>query len=54
MLRIYMPIAFATLFILWILFRLIVKRDLKKHLNIVYFGLFFGVVWGAIYFWTLC
>ena len=33
MLRIYLPIAFATLFILWVLFRLIVKRDLKKHLN---------------------
>ena len=54
MLRIYLPIAFATLFIFWILFRLIVKRDLKKHLNTVYLGLFFGVVWGAIYYWVLC
>ncbi len=50
MLRIYLPIAFAVLFILWILFRLIVKRDLKKHLNTVYLGLFFGVVWAVIYF----
>ena len=50
MLRIYLPIAFATLFILWILFRLIVKRDLKKHLNTLYLGLFFGVVWAVIYF----
>jgi hypothetical protein len=54
MARIYLPIALATLFILWILFRLIVKRDLKKHANTVYLGLFFGVVWGAIYFWALC
>ena len=53
MLRIYLPIAFAVLFILWILFRLIVKRDLKKHLNTVYLGLFFGVVWAVIYFFVL-
>ena len=53
MLRIYLPIAFATLFILWILFRLIVKRDLKKHANTVYLGLFFGVVWAVIYFFVL-
>jgi beta-lactamase class A/beta-lactamase class A VEB len=52
MLRIYLPIAFAALFILWILFRLIVKRDLKKHLNTVYIGLFFGVVWAVIYFFV--
>ena len=52
MLRIYLPIAFAVLFILWILFRLIVKRDLKKHLNTVYLGLFFGVVWAVIYFFV--
>ena len=53
MLRIYLPIAFAVLFILWILFRLIVKRDLKKHANTVYLGLFFGVVWAVIYFFVL-
>jgi beta-lactamase class A/beta-lactamase class A VEB len=52
MTRIYLPIAFAVLFILWILFRLIVKRDLKKHLNTVYLGLFFGVVWAVIYFFV--
>lgn len=53
MLRIYLPIAFAALFILWVLFQLIVKRDLKKHLNTVYLGLFFGVVWAVIYFFVL-
>jgi beta-lactamase class A/beta-lactamase class A VEB len=53
MLRIYLPIAFATLFILWILFQLIVKRDLKKHLNTVYLGLFFGVVWAVIHYFVL-
>ncbi|MDP4630703.1 MAG: class A beta-lactamase, subclass A2 [Flavobacteriales bacterium] len=53
MLRIYLPIAFAVLFILWVLFQLIVKRDLKKHLNTVYLGLFFGVVWAVIYFFVL-
>jgi beta-lactamase class A/beta-lactamase class A VEB len=52
MTRIYLPIAFASLFFIWILFRLIVKRDLKKHLNTVYLGLFFGVVWAVIYFFV--
>jgi beta-lactamase class A len=52
MLRIYLPVTFAVLFILWVLFRLIVKRDLKKHLNTVYLGLFFGVVWAVIYFFV--
>jgi beta-lactamase class A len=50
MLKIYLPFAFAALFILWVLFRLIIKRDLKKHMNTVYLGLFFGVVWAVIYF----
>jgi beta-lactamase class A/beta-lactamase class A VEB len=53
MLRIYLPIAFAILFVLWILFRMLVKRDLKKHVNTVYLGLFFGVVWVVIYFFLL-
>jgi beta-lactamase class A/beta-lactamase class A VEB len=53
MLRIYLPIAFAILFVLWILYRMLVKRDLKKHLNTVYLGLLFGVVWVVIYFFVL-
>jgi beta-lactamase class A len=53
MLRIYLPIAFASIFILWVLYRMLVKKDLKKHLNTVYLGLFFGVVWAVIYFFVL-
>jgi len=53
MLRIYLPIAFAILFVLWILYRMLVKRDLKKQLNTVYLGLFFGVVWTVIYYFLL-
>ena len=30
MLRIYMPIAFLVFFIGWVLYRLVIKKDLKK------------------------
>jgi len=32
---------------------MLVKRDLKKQLNTVYLGLFFGVVWTVIYYFLL-
>ncbi|MCE3278909.1 MAG: hypothetical protein K0S44_1100 [Bacteroidetes bacterium] len=53
MLRLYMPLAFLVLFIGWILYRLLVKRDLKKNLNGVYMGLFFIEVWSVIFYLCL-
>jgi len=53
MFRLYLPIAFSLIFILWVLFRLVVKRDLKKHMNAVYVALFFGLIWAVIYVWVL-
>ncbi len=53
MLRIFMPIAFLIFFIGWILYRLAIKKDLKKNLNSVYVGLFFIGIWGLIYFFML-
>lgn len=53
MLRIYMPIAFFFLFVGWILYRLVIKKDLKKNLNSLYLGLFFIGAWVLIYFFML-
>ncbi len=53
MLRIYMPIAFLIFFLGWILYRLVIKKDLKKNLNSMYLGLFFIGVWALIYFFML-
>jgi len=38
-------------FIIWVLYRLLIKKDIKKHLNEVYGGLAFIGVWVILYFW---
>ena len=53
MLRIYMPIAFLIFFIGWILYRFVLKKDLKENLNSLYLGLFFIVIWVLIYFFIV-
>lgn len=52
MLRLIIPIVFIILFMGWFLFRLIVKKDLKKNLNTVYLGFFFIAIWAVMY-WLL-
>jgi hypothetical protein len=47
--RVYLPIAFLIFFVGWILYRLFIKRDLKEHLDYLYFGLFFIGIWILIY-----
>jgi len=41
------PILFIA-FIIWILYRAIIKKDLKKHLNDLYLGIFFFSIWAVI------
>jgi hypothetical protein len=45
----YRVYAFLALFILWILYRLLVKKDLKQNLDSLALGGFFIFLWGAIY-----
>lgn len=52
MLRLIIPIVFIILFVCWFLFRLIIKKDLKKNLNTAYLGFFFIAIWGLMY-WLL-
>ena len=53
MFRIYIPIVFIALFVLWFLYRLIVKKDLKRNLPGFYVGLLFIGVWLLIYSFIL-
>ncbi|MBF6640794.1 hypothetical protein IVB69_04835 [Flavobacterium sp. J49] len=49
--RIFMPIVFVILFILYVLYLAIIKKELKQNLSkVVYPGLFFIVVWALLYF----
>lgn len=50
MLRIYIPLALLAVFSAWVVYRLFVKRDLKKQVNNLMLGGFFFAVWGLIYF----
>jgi CRISPR/Cas system endoribonuclease Cas6 (RAMP superfamily) len=51
--RIIMAIGLIVVFIGWILYRLIIKKDLKKNLNNLYLGLFFIGIWTLIYFFIV-
>jgi hypothetical protein len=51
MLRFYFPLVFVALYAGWLLYRLLIKKDLRKHLDTVYLGLFFMGIWALIYWW---
>lgn len=49
-----MPIVFIFLFLLYVLYLAIVKKELKQNLDkVVYPGLFFMVVWAVLYYFLL-
>jgi hypothetical protein len=49
MLRLFIPLVFVVLFAIWLLYRLIIKKDLMKQLHTVYLGLFFVGIWIVMY-----
>ena len=51
--RVGMVIGLVIAFIVWILYHLIIKKDLKKNLNNVYLGLFFIGIWVLFYFFIV-
>ncbi len=53
MFRLYIPFALVLVFIGWVLYRLIIKKDLKQNLNSLYLGLFFVGIWSMMYFFIL-
>jgi len=53
MYRLYIPIVFLLIFLVWIFYKLIITKDLKENLNVIYLGLFFIGIWGVIYKFVL-
>ena len=49
MIRFVIPVLLVVVFLGWVLYRLLVKRDLKQHMNELYAGVFFFAVWAAVY-----
>lgn len=50
---IWMAIGLTIVFIGWILYRLLIKKDLSKNLNSLYLGLFFIGTWVLFYFFIV-
>lgn len=47
--RILIPLAAIPLFILWILYRFLIKKDLYKYKSELLTGTVFSTAWGIIY-----
>lgn len=52
-LRIYIPLALIVLFFLWVLYRLLIKKDLRQNLPAFYAGILFIAAWAMIYIFLL-
>lgn len=53
MLRVLIPIGLAAIFLGWVLYRLLIKKDLKKQLSTFYLGFAFIAAWFFIYWFLL-
>lgn len=48
--RMMSGIIFFACYVAWVLYRLVIKRDMKHHLNDLLGLTFFIAVWGLIYY----
>lgn len=52
--KLFQPLVFVIIYVVWILYRLLIKKDLKEHTTTLYFGIFFILIWvGIIYLMSL-
>gem|GEM_PF-518066 len=51
--RIFMAMGLTLAFFGWVLYHLIIKKDLKKNLNNMYLGFFFIGTWVLFYFFIV-
>jgi hypothetical protein len=49
----FIPIGLLTVFIIYVVYLLFIKKDLKKFKAFFYPGLFFFAIWGAIYYFLI-
>ncbi len=47
------PIGLITIFIVYVLYLLLFKKDLKRFTAVLYPGLFFIAIWTIIYYFLL-
>lgn len=47
------PIVLIAVFIVYVLYLFIIKKDIKKLKTVLYPGLFFIAVWAVIYYFLL-
>lgn len=46
----FIPIGLIIVFIVYLLYLLLIKKDLKKFRTVLYPGLFFIIIWAVIYY----
>jgi FtsH-binding integral membrane protein len=49
----FIPIGLIAVFIVYMLYLLVIKKDMKKLKIALYPGLFFIIVWAVIYYFLL-
>lgn len=49
--RILIGLVFFPLYLGWLVYRIFVKKDLKKHISDFYGLTFFIIVWALIFIW---
>ncbi len=49
----FAPIAFKSIFIVYVLYLLVIKKDMKKIKTVLYPALFFIAIWVVIYYCLL-
>lgn len=49
----FIPVGLITIFIAYVLYLLLFKKDLKKFKAVLYPGLFFIAIWAVIYYLLL-
>lgn len=49
----FIPIGLIAIFIVYVLYLLLIKKDMKKLKSILYPGLFFIAIWFVIYYFLL-
>lgn len=49
----FIPIGLIAIFIVYVLYLLIIKKDMKKVKTTLYPGLFFMGIWAVIYYFLL-
>jgi hypothetical protein len=52
--RLFFPLVLGPLFLCYVLYLAVIKKELKQHLTtVVYPGFFFFLVWAILYFWLV-